>query len=238
MAIAWLWFRENVDRRLLTGAFAILTGAIVLSWQGGSIGVGPGALAIAGACIAWGLDNNLTRNLSSADPVQIAMIKGLAAGAVNFGLAVAQGAALPGSFALTGAAAIGFMGYGVSLVLFVLELPHLGTAKTGAYFSVAPFFGEALGVSLLDEPITPQLLGATTLMAIGLYLHLAERHDHEHTHRALEHEHGHVHDEHHQHVHTPADPSGEPHAHQHQHAPMAHRHPHYPDLHHRHGHLH
>lgn len=238
MAIAWLWFRENVDRQLLTGAFAILSGAVLLSWQGGPTGLGLGALAIAGACLAWGVDNNLTRKLSSADPVQIAMIKGLVAGAVNLGLALAQGATLPSPAALAGAAAIGFLGYGVSLVLFVLALRHLGTARTGAYFSTAPFLGAVLAIALFDEPITVQLLGAAVLMAIGLYLHLAERHEHEHPHKAMEHEHGHVHDEHHQHVHGPGDPPGEPHTHRHRHAPMVHRHPHYPDLHHRHGHAH
>jgi drug/metabolite transporter (DMT)-like permease len=238
MAIAWLWFGENVDRRLLTGAFAILAGAVLLSWQGGPTGLGLGALAIAGACLAWGVDNNLTRKLSSADPVQIAMIKGLVAGVVNLGLALARGATLPDSSALAGAAAIGFLGYGVSLVLFVLALRHLGAARTGAYFSTAPFLGAVLAIALFDEPITVQLLGAAVLMTIGLYLHLAERHDHQHAHKAIEHEHRHVHDEHHQHAHGPGDPSGEPHTHRHRHAPMVHRHPHYPDLHHRHGHAH
>jgi drug/metabolite transporter (DMT)-like permease len=238
MAIAWLWFGENVDRRLLTGAFAILAGAVLLSWQGGPTGLGLGALAIAGACVAWGVDNNLTRKLSSADPVQIAMIKGLVAGVVNLGLALARGATLPDSSALAGAAAIGFLGYGVSLVLFVLALRHLGAARTGAYFSTAPFLGAVLAIALFDEPITVQLLGAAVLMTIGLYLHLAERHDHQHAHKAIEHEHRHVHDEHHQHAHGPGDPSGEPHTHRHRHAPMVHRHPHYPDLHHRHGHAH
>jgi hypothetical protein len=166
------------------------------------------------------------------------MIKGLVAGAVNLGLALARGATLPDSSALAGAAAIGFLGYGVSLVLFVLALRHLGAARTGAYFSTAPFLGAVLAIALFDEPITVQLLGAAVLMTIGLYLHLAERHDHQHAHKAIEHEHRHVHDEHHQHAHGPGDPSGEPHTHRHRHAPMVHRHPHYPDLHHRHGHAH
>jgi drug/metabolite transporter (DMT)-like permease len=236
MAIAWLWFRENVDRGLLMGAFAILAGAVVLSWQGGPAGLGLGALSVAGACLAWGMDNNLTRKLSSADPVQIAMIKGLVAGTVNLGLALAHGATLPGAAVLAGAAAVGFLGYGVSLVLFVLALRHLGTARTGAYFSTASFFGAVLAIVLFDEPVTVPLFTAAVLMAIGLYLHLAERHDHEHAHEAMEHDHRHEHDEHHQHEHVTGDPPGQPHTHRHRHAPMTHRHPHYPDLHHRHGH--
>jgi drug/metabolite transporter (DMT)-like permease len=236
MAIAWVAFRENVDARLLVGAAAILAGALVLSWQGGPAGFGLGALAVVGACVAWGVDNNLTRTLSAADPVQIAAIKGLVAGAVNLGLALAHGARLPGPAALAGAALVGFFGYGVSLVLFVLALRHLGTARTGAYFSTAPFLGASLALVVFREPVSLQLALAAALMAAGVWLHLTEQHDHEHVHEALEHEHRHVHDAHHQHEHAPGDPPGEPHAHRHRHAPLRHAHPHYPDLHHRHGH--
>ncbi|MFO1068407.1 MAG: DMT family transporter [Geminicoccaceae bacterium] len=236
LAIAWLVFRENVDRRLLAGAAAILAGAALLSWQGGPAGFGPGALAIAAACLAWGIDNNLTRKLSAADPVQIAAIKGLAAGAVNTALALGSGAALPTPAQLAAAGLVGLVGYGISLVLFVLALRHLGAARAGAYFSTAPFVGAALSVALLGEPATWQLAAAALLMAAGLYLHLAERHDHEHRHEAMAHAHRHVHDAHHRHAHAPGDPPGEPHAHWHRHAPLVHRHPHYPDLHHRHGH--
>ena len=236
MAIAWVVFRENVDRRILLGALAILAGAVLLSWRGGPAGIGWGALLIAGACVAWGIDNNLTRRLSGADPVQIAMLKGLAAGAVNLGLALARGAILPAPATLLGAGLIGFLGYGVSLTLFVLALRHLGTARTGAYFSTAPFIGGAVAVVLFGEPVTARLLGAALLMAIGVTLHLIERHEHEHVHEEMVHEHAHVHDEHHQHAHAPEDPPGEPHVHVHRHTRLVHRHPHYPDLHHRHGH--
>jgi drug/metabolite transporter (DMT)-like permease len=236
MAIAWVVFRENVDRRLLTGALAILAGALLLSWQGGPSGVGLGALAVVGACLAWAIDNNMTRKLSSADPVQITAIKGVAAGVVNLGLALAHGAALPPPSAIAASAVVGFFGYGVSLVLFVLALRSLGTARTGAYFSTAPFLGAALALALFHEPLTIQLIGAAVMMGVGVYLHLSERHEHDHLHEALDHEHRHVHDIHHQHDHGPGDPVGEPHTHAHHHAPMRHKHPHYPDLHHRHGH--
>jgi drug/metabolite transporter (DMT)-like permease len=218
------------------GAAAILAGAVLLSWQGGPTGIGLGALAIVGACVAWGVDNNLTRKLSSADPVQIAAVKGVVAGAVNLALAMARGAALPPPTSIAGAAVVGFFGYGVSLVLFVVALRHLGTARTGAYFSTAPFLGTILALVMFHDPVTPALVAAGALMAVGVYLHLAERHEHAHVHEALEHEHRHVHDEHHQHTHARHDPSGEPHTHRHRHEPIAHSHPHYPDLHHRHGH--
>jgi drug/metabolite transporter (DMT)-like permease len=236
MAIAWIVFKENVDRRLLVGAAAILAGAVVLSWSGGPSGAGLGALAVAGACLAWGIDNNLTRKLSASDPVQIAAVKGLAAGAINLVLALARGAHLPGAGALAGGAVVGFFGYGVSLVLFVLALRQLGTARTGAYFSTAPFLGAAVALAIFHEPFTLSLAAAAALMGVGVWLHLSERHDHEHSHEPLDHSHRHVHDEHHQHVHDPGDPVGEPHTHAHHHATLRHKHPHYPDLHHRHEH--
>ena len=195
-----------------------------------------GGLLIAGACLCWGIDNNLTRKLSSADPVQIAMIKGLVAGATNLGLALALGASLPGYGFVAAGALVGFLGVGVSLVMFMLALRHLGTARTGAYFSLAPFIGAVLALALFREPLTLQLVAAGVLMAIGLWLHLAERHEHDHTHTELVHEHAHVHDAHHQHPHD--GPVSEPHSHPHRHTAIRHSHPHYPDLHHRHQHTH
>jgi drug/metabolite transporter (DMT)-like permease len=236
LGIAWLVFRENIDRRLLIGAAAILGGAMLLSWRDGPSGGGIGTLAIAGACLAWGVDNNLTRKLSSADPVQIAMLKGLAAGTVNLLLALTLGASLPAGPVIAGAALIGFLGYGVSLVMFVLALRHLGTARSGAYFSTAPFIGALLAVAMFGEPVTLPLMLAGILMAIGLWLHLTESHGHEHAHEPLEHDHRHVHDSHHQHAHPAGVAPDAAHSHPHRHLPMVHRHAHYPDLHHRHRH--
>ena len=238
MVIAWVVFRENVDQRLQVGAAVILARAVLLTWQSGPGKFGLGAIAIAGACVAWGLDNNLTRKLSAADPVQIALIKGLVAGTVNLAIALMAGAHLPTISALGEAVLVGFLGYGVSLVLFVLGLRHLGSARTGAYFSTAPFIGAILAVAIFNEPITARLIGAGILMAIGPYLHLSEAHEHEHQHEAIDHEHRHIHDAHHRHSHAPNDPLGEPHSHWHRHAPMIHKHPHYPDTHHRHEHAH
>jgi drug/metabolite transporter (DMT)-like permease len=236
MGIAWLVFRENVDRRLLLGALAILAGAVLLSWNGEGISIGAGGALIAAACLAWGIDNNLTRKLSSSDPVQIAMIKGLAAGSVNIAIAAVRGAALPAGGTMAATLLVGFLGVGISLVMFVLALRHLGTARTGAYFALAPFIGALVAVGLFHEPLTISLALAAVLMGAGLWLHLAERHVHEHRHTLLEHDHAHVHDEHHQHHHDGA--VVEPHAHPHRHEPMRHAHAHYPDLHHRHEHEH
>jgi drug/metabolite transporter (DMT)-like permease len=235
--LAWFVFGENVDRRIALGMIAIAAGAVILTWQGGTdLGQGLGSLAIAGACLAWALDNNFTRKVALSDPVQVALPKGCVAGALNVAIATSLGAPWPGPGIAAAAGAVGFLGYGVSLVLFVLALRHVGTARTGAYFSLAPFFGAVLSTAMLREPLSTALLAAGALMGLGVWLHLTERHDHEHEHRELTHDHLHVHDEHHQHDHTGREPAGEPHSHPHKHARLRHAHPHYPDLHHRHPH--
>lgn len=237
LAGAWLVYRENVDLRVGIGAVAVVAGAVLLSLpRGEAAGFGAGSVLVIGACLAWAIDNNLTRRISGSDPVQIAGIKGLAAGTVNVALAALAGSALPGGGALAAAALLGLLGYGVSLTLFVLALRHLGTARTGAYFSTAPFVGAVVAVTALGEPVSWPLLAAGALMLVGVALHLMERHGHLHVHEPLDHMHPHVHDAHHQHSHSPEDPAGEPHTHAHHHAVLKHVHPHYPDIHHRHEH--
>jgi drug/metabolite transporter (DMT)-like permease len=215
----------------------IAGGAAILSWKPSeALALDGPALLVTGACLAWALDNNLTRRVSGGDPLQIAALKGLAAGSINVLLAMGQQAPWPASPAILGAGVVGFLGYGTSLVLFVLALRLLGAARTGAYFSTAPFVGAIAGALVLHEPLTWRTFLAGVLMATGVWLHLTERHDHEHDHEALEHTHAHVHDEHHQHPHAPGTPPGAPHSHVHRHEPLRHSHPHFPDLHHRHHH--
>ena len=237
--LAWFVFRENVDRRVAAGMAAIVAGGALLSWPGQTEWTGwQPALLVAAACLAWAIDNNLTRKVSLADATWIAMVKGLAAGATNLALALALGASWPPLPVVLGAGLVGFASYGASLALFVVALRHLGTARTGAYFSVAPFFGAVLAIALGDA-VDARLLGAGALMAIGVALHLTERHGHWHVHEPLEHTHEHVHgagDPHHEHAHDPPVPPGTRHTHPHRHEPLAHDHPHYPDAHHRHEH--
>ena len=236
-AIAWTVFRENVDRRVFAGMVAIVAGGLVLAAGGAPRAGGPlGAGLVAAACLAWAIDNNLTRRVSGGDAATLACLKGLAAGAVNLALALATGEQLPAAASWLAAGLLGFLGYGVSLALFIVALRHLGTARTGAYFSVAPFFGAALALALLGERPGIEFWAAAALMALGVWLHLAERHEHAHVHEAMEHTHEHVHDAHHQHAHEFAWDGSEPHVHAHRHERLVHSHPHYPDLHHRHGH--
>ena len=235
--LAWLVFRENADRRIVLGMMAIIAGGLLLSWQPGGLTLSSGALFILGACLAWAIDNNLTRKVASHDALLIAGLKGLVAGICNTALALGTGATLPVLPVLAGSLAVGFLGYGLSLALFVVSLRTLGTARTGAYFSVAPFFGVVIALAIWPQPPTMLFWIAAALMAAGLWLHISERHEHEHTHEALAHTHRHRHDAHHQHDHDFPWDRVEPHVHAHQHEAMTHRHAHYPDIHHRHGHV-
>src|SRR4051812_48285007 len=235
--LAWFVFRENFDRRIALGMGLIVAGAAVLSWPGDAgFGAVAPALAVLGACFAWGIDNNLTRKVALADARFVAMVKGLAAGATNTALALALGAQLPAIAVAAMAGLLGFAGYGISLALFVRALRELGTARTGAYFSTAPFAGAALGLLLLEETVTWNFAVASVLMACGVWLHLTERHAHVHAHEPVEHTHEHEHDQHHRHDH--AEPLGPDvrHTHDHRHEGLPHSHPHSPAAHHRHEH--
>jgi len=234
--LAWFVFHENFDRRIALGMLAIVAGALVLSWPGEArfAGLWP-ALCVLGACFAWALDNNLTRKVALNDATWIAAMKGLTAGGVNLGIAVASRAHWPAWTPTLSAMLVGFLAYGVSLALFVIALRHLGTARTGAYFSIAPFFGAVLAL-LMGETLTLPLLIAAVFMAWGVWLHLTEKHTHTHVHTAQSHAHAHVHDAHHQHEHDFDWNGKEPHSHPHRHAPLNHAHPHFPDAHHQHRH--
>jgi len=234
--LAWFVFRENFDRRLMLGMSLIVCGGVILGWRPGDVATSWPALAVAGACLCWALDNNLTRKISAGDSVKIAGIKGLAAGTVNLCVAAAFGAALPAPKVAAAAALVGLLGYGVSLALFVVALRHLGTARTGAYFSTAPFIGAAASFALLGEAPDTSFWVAAALMAVGVALHLTERHRHTHRHEALTHAHPHTHDEHHRHQHDFAWDGTEPHSHTHAHDRLSHSHAHFPDIHHRHSH--
>lgn len=235
--LAWLVFREHTSLRVVIGMAAIVAGGAVLAWPAAdNQAQGTGLLAVGFACLCWAIDNNLTRQVAAADAVWVAGVKGLTAGIVNTLLALSLGVALPDGVTIMETMALGLMGYGVSLVFFVLALRSLGTARTGAYFATAPFIGAVAAIVLLNEPVSPALLLTATLMALGVWLHLTERHVHEHRHEALEHVHSHVHDEHHRHDHDFPWQGTEPHVHWHRHCAMTHRHPHFPDIHHRHPH--
>jgi drug/metabolite transporter (DMT)-like permease len=253
-AIAWLAFKENVDRRIFVGMVCILMGGCFLSFnslgnagglgEAGGIGnvnlpFSSGSLLIVLACIFWALDNNLCKKVSTSDSVLVAMVKGLVAGGVNLAIAFGCHIPIPPVVLCVEAMVIGFLSYGLSLVSYLTAQRYLGTARTGAYFASAPFVGAILALIFLHEPISTNLTVASALMLIGLWLHVTETHSHEHVHEDIEHSHEHAHDLsdlHHQHDHEPGVATTKPHTHAHKHERLLHGHLHYPDSHHHHQH--
>jgi len=234
--LAWFAFKENFDRRIALGMALIVAGGALLSTGTAFRAAGiVGPLAIAGACLAWAIDNNLTRKASVNDAMVIACFKGLVAGPISIVMALSYGTRFPTGGMIFRAGLLGFVGYGLSLSLFVVALRNLGAARTGAYFSLAPFVGAASAVAL-GAPLTGTLVLAGLCMGAGVLLHLTEHHAHRHTHASLKHTHSHIHDAHHRHQHADNQPDQEPHSHEHVHEPLEHAHQHYPDVHHRHTH--
>ena len=169
--LAWLVFGEPFHRRIAFGMLVIIAGGVVLSWTGRveSSGI-VGPLLVVASTFLWGLDNNLTHRISSGDAVQLGMFKGLVAGSVNTSLALALGATWPGGAHLAGILVLGFACYGASLVFFVLALRHIGAARTGASFSIAPFIATATSLIVFRERPTVAFTVAAALMAIGVWL--------------------------------------------------------------------
>ena len=237
--IAWSIFKEHFEKKIVFGMLFIVMGCVVLSLAShGSSGQDSlmGFILIALACLSWGIDNNVTRNISHLNPIFTASVKGLVAGGANLIFGFFIGERLNFDFQLFLAGLLGFFGIGVSLVAFIMSLRKIGTSRTGAIFSTAPFIGSIISIFYLGESISVSFIIALGLMVCGVCLHLNENHEHEHLHTKLEHSHEHIHDEHHQHSHTPNDPPREPHVHLHRHDEMTHRHPHFPDIHHQHSH--
>ena len=202
--IAWFIFKEHFDKKIVAGIIFIISGCLVLSVNA-KVSHGQdtilGFIFISLACLFWSLDNNATRNISHLNPLFTAAIKGLIAGLSNLFLGWMIGEQLNLNWPLIGAGVLGFLGIGVSLVAFIFSLRKIGTARTGAVFSVAPFFGSILAILILKEPVSLTFLVALFLMGMGVWCHLSEDHSHEHKHVELVHSHEHVHDDHHQHTH-------------------------------------
>lgn len=234
VAFAVLFFGDHLVRREWLGAAVLLAGALAVAWPGAAGGrlewIGP--VLVLGACLAWGVDNNVTQQLSGRDPLQIAAIKGIVAGSVNLAIA---GDWTPTWRTVLYAGAVGFFCYGLSLALFVHALRRLGAARTSSIWATAPVFGVFLSWLFLREiPATLALAGGAAMIA-GTWLFIRADHRHRHVHEAIDHEHRHVHDEHHRHEHR-GDEGPEPHSHPHRHERLEHDHPHVADFHHHHPH--
>ena len=230
-----LVFREHVGRSGWIAALLVIAGGVVLASPGG-FAAGPAALLVALACVAWGFDNHVTALIDRLSPAQSTLVKGVVAGAVNLGLGLWAEGSLPGLAVIAGALAVGALGYGLSIALYIGSAQQLGATRAQMVFATAPFWGVAIAWGVTGETIRIFQVAAALLMAAALVVLHRERHAHRHTHEARRHTHPHRHDDaHHTHTH-PGLPAHVVHTHEHSHEALVHDHPHRPDLHHRHDH--
>ncbi len=228
-------FRDHLGRKGWLGVVAALGAAALLSWSEGAAGLAAGSLVLL-ACLCWGLDNHLTALIDGITPSQSTLWKGGVAGFVNLTIGVTLTPLSAAWHILVAALLVGALSYGASIVLYIRSAQGLGATRAQVIFSSAPFFGVALAVAVLGDPISVLHGIAALLFVMAVAFLLLDSHSHFHTHEALEHEHSHRHDDgHHTHVHSDL-PSSARHTHRHAHEPVVHRHPHWPDLHHRHPH--
>lgn len=236
-ALAWRWYGETMDRRVVAALTLLLLGGAALVLEQGLAGRVQllGLLAVVLATLAWGVDNSLSRGVADRDPGQVVMLKALLGTLATTLLAWLAREPLPDWGAALALLAVGATGYGLSLRFYLLAQREFGAARTGSVFAFAPFIG-ALGAWALGDRSGSWLMGlGGTLMIGGVLLHLAERHEHAHVHERLDHEHAHTHDDgHHTHSHAVM-PDG-PHSHRHRHEATRHTHAHVPDVHHQHSH--
>lgn len=237
--IAVIFFREDIGKRIWIAILCISTASILLSWDfSNQWGISIGALGIIGACICWGIDNNFTRNISAKNPFTIVIIKGLGAGGFSLLLSYMIGSPFPSAITIIKVMILGCFSYGFSIVLFVLAMRSLGSARTSAFYGTTPFIGAILAFILLRDVPSVMFFVSLPIMILGTVLLLKEEHAHEHVHEQVIHEHRHYHgDNHHNHYHASGEiPADGYHSHLHEHEAIVHSHPHTPDIHHRHAH--
>lgn len=235
VVLAAVAFREHLGGRIVAGTALVVAACIGLGWSG-SADVRIGALAIVAACACWGIDNCVTANLDELTPSQITFTKGVVAGSVNLAIGLLAGGG-PSAGQTVAALAIGAVGYGASITLWVAGARDLGAARGQLVFATAPFVGALVAWTVLGAPVTARELAALAIAAIGVTCVLGSAHEHEHRHHVLDHEHEHRHEDgHHDHVHGEPVLAGTVHTHRHAHRELVHAHPHVPDLHHHHDH--
>ena len=171
--IALLLFREPISRRLwLAIALVTLASALLSFEDASSLSFSRGSPLVLLACVCWGFENNCTRRISGRDPLEIVIVKGFGSGLGALCVALLLGERLPAALPLLGALLLGFVAYGLSILLYLYAQRGLGAARTSAYYALAPFFGAALSFLLLRDAFSPGFALALALMAAGAALAL------------------------------------------------------------------
>ena len=169
--IALLIFKESISARLWLGILFVTASCALLSFEDiSSLQFNLGSLFVLLACILWGIENNCTRKLSSKDPLEIVMVKGIFSGLGSVMIGLLCGERLHHLWAIPLVLLLGFVAYGLSIYYYVYAQRLLGAARTSAYYAVAPFIGAFLSLIIFREVPGVLFLAALALMAVGAWL--------------------------------------------------------------------
>lgn len=169
--IALVIFKEAISSRLWLGILFVTASCALLSFEDiSSLQFNSGSLFVLLACICWGIENNCTRKLSSKDPLQIVMIKGIFSGIGSIAIGFLCGERILHLWTIPVVLLLGFVAYGLSIYFYVYAQRILGAARTSAYYAIAPFIGVFLSLLIFREIPGIMFIAALILMIIGAWL--------------------------------------------------------------------
>lgn len=174
--IALAVFKEKISMRLWFGILFVTLSCALLSFEDiASLQFSFGSLFILVACICWGFENNCTRKISSKDPLQIVLLKGIFSGLGSIVIGLSIGERITALWSIFAVLGVGFVAYGLSIFFYVYAQRILGAARTSAYYAVAPFIGTLLSLAIFREIPHYTYFIALGLMAVGAWLSSQDR---------------------------------------------------------------
>jgi drug/metabolite transporter (DMT)-like permease len=169
--IARMVFKEKISPRLFGGILFVVLSCLILSFEDISgLRFSYGSLFILAACVCWGFENNCTRKISSKDPLQIVLLKGIFSGLGSVIIGLCVGERIKNPWSIAAVLGVGFVAYGLSIFFYVYAQRLLGAARTSAYYAIAPFIGTLLSLVIFREMPPATYFIALVLMIIGAWL--------------------------------------------------------------------
>lgn len=169
--IALLFFGEKISKRLWVSIGFITLASLILSFESiEAMEFSLGSLLVIAAACCWGLENNCTRKLSSKDPLQIVIVKGLCSGAGSLIIGLAIGEKIENNWYIIAAIVLGFVAYGLSIFTYIYAQRMIGAARTSAYYAIAPFIGSIISLLLFPKLPRVTFFVAVLVMGVGSYL--------------------------------------------------------------------
>lgn len=169
--IALVVFKEKISARLWLGIFFVTLSCALLSFEDiASLRFSYGSLFVLVAAVCWGFENNCTRKISSKDPLQIVLLKGIFSGIGSVIIGLCIGEKITALWSVAAVLGVGFVAYGLSIYFYVYAQRLLGAARTSAYYAIAPFIAVIFSLIIFREMPTIIYFTALGLMVVGAWL--------------------------------------------------------------------